>query len=46
MIAIMLYFQLCHKPKHLREILRQPAKPKHKHSWALVSTGEFSPYNK
>lgn len=34
-IMIMLYFQLCHKPKHLRGILRQPVKPKH--SWALLS---------
>ena len=33
-ITIMLYFQLCHKPKHLRGILRQPVKPKH--SWALL----------
>lgn len=32
---IMQYFQLCHKPKHLRGILRQPVKPKH--SWALLS---------
>lgn len=31
----MLYFQLCHKPEHLRGILRQPVKPKH--SWALLS---------
>lgn len=35
MIMIMLYFQLCHKPKHLTEILRQSGKPKH--SWALSS---------
>ena len=34
-IMIMLYFQLCHKPKHLRGILRQPVKPKH--SWAVFS---------
>lgn len=42
MTMIMLYFQFCHKPKHLREILRQPVKPKH--SWALMSpVGIFYP---
>lgn len=39
---IMQYFQLCHKLKYLREILRQPVKPKH--SWALLSpVGIFLP---
>lgn len=35
----MLYFQFCHKSKHLREILRQSVKPKH--SWALFFQWEF-----
>lgn len=40
MITIILFFQLCHKPKHLREILRRAVKPKH--SWALfIMSGDL-----
>lgn len=43
MITIILFFQLCHKPKQLREILRQAVKTQTQLGSLIFNRGSFYP---